>query len=262
MALKKEDIAEIRIVPGLGKLWAEYVIKHRETKGINLDYNKALGLDLGINNLITAVSTTGNKGLKPLVHNCDGRKLKFINQKFNKFVAKYKQGNKGLKPLVQLWDETLAEVTHKRNCQVRDFINKAARFVVNYCLNQSIGNIVIGWNEGNKQEINLGKRNNQNFVQIPLYRLKNKIKEIAKSLGIKVIETEESYTSQSSFLDNDELPRYDEKLKRKYKFSGKRVKRGLYKTANKFLINADANGAANILRKVTAQLGINRSLGR
>jgi len=250
VGIKKEDIAELRIIPANGKLWAEYVIKHKETKAKDLDYNQALGLDLGINNLITAVSTTGRSFI------IDGRKLKFINQKFNKFVAKYKQGNKGLKPLVQLWDETLANVTHKRNCRIRDFINKSARFVINYCLDNNIGNIVIGWNTGNKQEINLGKRNNQNFVQIPLFRLKNRIKEIAESLGIKVIETEESYTSQSSFLDNDELPIYDEKLRRKYQFSGKRIKRGLYKTALGFLINADANGAANILRKVTTQLEI------
>jgi len=90
--------------------------------------------------------------------------------------------------------------------------------------------------------------------------MKNRIKEIAESLGIKVIETEESYTSQSSFLDNDELPIYDEKLRRKYQFSGKRIKRGLYKTALGFLINADANGTANIQRKVTAQLEISQVL--
>lgn len=244
--IKKEDIAEVRIVPANGKLWAEYVIKHEETKATNLDYNQALGLDLGLNNLITAVSTTGRSFI------IDGKRLKFVNQKFNKFVARYKQGKSDF-----YWDETLADVTHRRNCQVRDFINKAARLVVNHCLDKQIGNIVIGWNEGNKQEINLGKRNNQNFVQIPLFRLKNRIKEIAESLRIKVIETEESYTSQSSFIDNDELPVYDEKLKRKYRFNGKRVKRGLYKTALGLLINADANGAANILRKVTTQLEIN-----
>jgi len=283
VGIKKEDIAEVRLVPANGKLWAEYVIKCEETRATNLDYNQALGLDLGLNNLIAAVSTTGRSFI------IDGKRLKFINQKFNKFVAKYKQGKSDF-----YWDETSSEITHRRNCRrtlqgkmkmgavlsssclilpfkklpppfsfflvffvVRDFVNKAARLVVNYCLDKQIGNIVIGWNEGNKQEINLGKRNNQNFVQIPLFRLKNRIKEIAESLGIKIIETEESYTSQSSFLDSDELPIYDEKLKRKYKFSGKRVKRGLYKTAKEFLINADANGAANILRKVTAQLDIN-----
>ncbi|MBR8828139.1 MAG: IS200/IS605 family accessory protein TnpB-related protein [Gomphosphaeria aponina SAG 52.96 = DSM 107014] len=247
--LKKEDIAELRIVPANGKLWVEYVIKSEEIKAKNLDYNQALGLDLGINNLITA-------GKSFIV---DGKRLKFINQKFNKFVAKYKQGKSERElwlPTSFYWDETLADVTHKRNCQVRDYINKAARFIVNYCLNKNIGNIVIGWNKGNKPEINLGKRNNQNLVQIPLFRLKNRIKEIAESLGIKVTETEESYTSQSSFLDNDELPVYDEKLKGKHKFSGKRIKRGLYKTVNNFLINADANGAANILKKVATQLGI------
>jgi len=240
-----EQIAEVRIIPSNGKLWAEYVYKTEKTLATNLDYSQALGIDLGVNNIATAVSTLGKSFI------IDGKKLKFINQKFNKFVANYKQGKNEF-----FWDEKLDEVTHKRNCQVRDYINKTARFLINHCLTNSIGNLVVGWNEGNKQEINIGKRNNQNFVQIPLARLKNRIKEIAESVGIVFTETEESYTSKSSFLDNDLLPKFGEKPKR-YEFKGKRIKRGLYQTIKKCLINADCNGAANILKKVTTQLKIN-----
>ncbi|PHV61506.1 IS200/IS605 family accessory protein TnpB-related protein, partial [Cyanobacterium aponinum] len=153
------------------------------------------------------------------------------------------------------WDEFLDEITHKRNCQVKDSINKYARFIINYCLNNRIGDIVFGWGQGVKSNANLGKRNNQNFVQLPTVRLKNRIKELADEVGIRFTETEESYTSKSSFLDNDLLPKYGEKP-REYKFSGKRINRGLYKTAKSYLINADCNGAINILKKVSTQLGI------
>ena len=139
---------------------------------------------------------------------------------------------------------------------MRDAVNKAARFLVNYCLRHGIGNIVFGWNEGNKQEVNLGKTNNQNFVQIPTARLKERVKQLAESVGIVFTETEEAYTSQASFLDQDLVPKYGEKPK-EYKFSGKRVKRGLYQASNGQLVNSDCNGSANILLKVAAQLGLN-----
>ncbi len=243
--LKGEQLAEVRIIPANGKLWAEYIYKVNQHRALNLDYSQALGIDSGINNWITAVSTKGRSFIL-----C-GKRLKFINQKYNQFIAKYKQGKSDF-----YWDEILDKVTHKWNCQRRDNINKAARFIINYCLINSIGNIVFGWNEGNKQEINVSKRNNQNIVQIPTARLKNRIKELAESVGIVFTETEEAYTSQSSFLDNDLVPRHGEKPS-EYKFSGRRLTRGLYRTLLGKLINADCNGAANILRKVTTQLDIN-----
>ena len=156
---------------------------------------------------------------------------------------------------------------------MRDAVNKAARFLVNYCLTHGIGNIVFGWNEGNKQEVNLGKTNNQNFVQIPTARLKERVKQLAESVGIVFTETEEAYTSQASFLAQDLVPKYGEKADatepsshggshahqapKEYKFSGKRVKRGLYQASNGQLVNSDCNGSANILLKVAAQLGLN-----
>ncbi len=239
-----EQLAELRIIPSQGKLWAEYIYQVDEQKAHHLDYSQAISIDSGVNNWITAVSTLGRSFIV-----C-GKRLKFINHKYNQFVAKYKQGKSDF-----YWDETLEQVTHKRNCQMRDAINKTARFLINHCLANGIGNIVFGWNSGNKQSVAMSKKNNQNFVQIPTARLKTRIQELAKSVGINFVETEEAYTSKSSFIDRDLLPRHGEKPS-EYKFSGKRVKRGLYQASNRKLINADCNGAANILRKVITQLKV------
>jgi putative transposase len=241
---ESEQIAEVRIVPQNGKLWAEYVYKTQSFKASNLDYSHALGIDHGVSNWLTCVSTHG----KSLIVN--GRKVKSINQRYNRFVAKRKQGKDR-----DYWDEQLDRATHKRNCQMRDAVNKAARLIINYCLKHQIGNIVFGWNDGQKQSINIGKTNNQNFVQIPTARLKNRIKQLAESVGIIFTETEEAYSSQASFLDNDLVPKHGEKPS-EYKFSGKRIKRGLYQTARGWLVNSDCNGAANCLKKVATQLGI------
>lgn len=241
---KSEQLSEVRIVPSNGHLWAEYVYKVESQKAVCLDYSQAIGIDPGVTNWLTAVSTKSKSFIV-----C-GKKIKSINQRYNKTVANYKKGKSDF-----YWDEYLAQITHKRNCQMRDAVNKAARFVINYCLNHGIGNIVFGWGQGVKTESNLGKKNNQNFVQIPTSRLKNRIKELAESVGIVFTETDEAYSSKSSFLDNDLVPKYGEKPKG-YKFSGRRVKRGLYRTAEGWSINADCNGAASILRKVATQLGI------
>lgn len=138
---------------------------------------------------------------------------------------------------------------------MRDNINKAARFVLNWCLNHEVSTIIFGWNQRNKDSINIGQVNNQQFVQIPTARLKNRIAQLSEQYGIKFVETEESYTSKASFLDNDYLPTFGEKPEG-WKSSGKRVKRGLFRTAKGRLINADCNGAANILSKVATQLGL------
>jgi IS605 OrfB family transposase len=150
---------------------------------------------------------------------------------------------------------------------MRDGINKTARFIVNWCLRHSVGCVVFGWNQRNKDSIEMGKKNNQEFVQVPTAKLKDRIQQLCQQYGIEFRETEESYTSKSSFLDNDILPTYDEKLKeQEYKFSGKRgqrkkgklhnLGRGGYQTKMGIRINSDANGAANILKKVATQLGI------
>lgn len=180
----------------------------------------------------------------------DGRKVKSLNQWYNKRVSTLKEG----KPQ-GYWDDQLAQITEKRNRQMRDAVNKAARLVINHCIEHQIGVVVFGWNQGQRQEAQLGKTT-QSFVQIPTAKLKERIKQLCEYHGIKFVETEESYTSKASFLDGDFLPTFGAKPVREaspkeigWKPSGKRVKRGMYLTRTGKLINADLNGAANILRK-------------
>ncbi len=138
---------------------------------------------------------------------------------------------------------------------MRDGVNKAARKVIKHCLENQIGTVVFGWNKGQRQEINLGAKTNQKFVLIPTARLKDRIAQLCQYYGIEFLETEESYTSKSSFLDGDLLPTIGAKPEG-WQPSGKRVNRGLYRTANGYKLNADANGAANIIRKVAMKLGL------
>ena len=137
--------------------------------------------------------------------------------------------------------------------QVRDAVNKAARFIIKQCLKNGIGNLVIGWNKGNKQNINLGRKNNYEIVNMPTARLIKRLEELSSEYGIKFILTTEEYTSKASFVDNDELHQYGEKPK-EWKPSGKRITRDEYRTKNGDIIHADLNAAANILRKVFDQV--------
>jgi len=239
-------IREIRILPKNGAFYAEFVYP-MQAKYYQLDPTKALGLDPGLNNWLTCVSTTGDSLI------VDGKKLKALNQWYNKQISTMKDG----KPQ-GFWSRTLAQITEKRNRQMRDAVNKAARIVVDYCLNNGIGLIVFGWNKGQKDSANMGAKTNQKFVSVPTAKLKDRISQLGEQYGIQFEETEESYTSKASFLDNDELPKYGEKPN-EWNSSGKRVKRGLFRTANFGYINADCNGAANILRKVKGKLGLDLS---
>jgi IS605 OrfB family transposase len=246
--LKFNSIRELRILPRNRCFYAEFVYEQPVVE-VFLDKTKVLGIDPGLNNWLTCVSNVGTSFI------IDGKHVKSLNRWYNKQVSVIKE-----KKPQGFWSKKLAGITEKRNRQMRDAVNKAARLVINHCLEHQIGTIVFGWNQQNKDGIELGKKNNQSFVQVPTARLKERISQLCKQYGIQFVETEESYTSKSSFLDNDCLPTYDEKLKEQsYKFSGKRVHRGLYRTAHNWYINADANGAANILRKVTATLGFDLS---
>ena len=246
--IRPEQIVELRILPRNNEFYAEYVYKHGNegtTCELALAPGHLLAIDPGLNNWLTCVSTRGKSFI------LDGRKLKSINQNYNRRVASLKEG----KPS-GYWDFELARIAEKRNRQVRDAINKAARFVISHCMANQIGHIVFGWNQGNKEGLNIGTKNNQEFVQIPTARLKNRLKQLCEQYGIQFTETEESYTSKASFLDNDFLPTYGGEKPASWKPSGRRITRGQYKTADGTVINADCNGAANILRKVSAQLGI------
>jgi putative transposase len=242
--LKFSHLKELRIFARNCCFYAEFVYSLPETPKLNLDPTKALSIDHGVNNWLTCVFNTGDNSFI-----IDGKKLKSLIQWYNKLVAKLKE-----RQPQGFWSEKLAQVTEKRNRQVRDAVNKAARTVINICIKKGIGTIIFGWNKLNKDGINTGKVNNQKIAQMPSARLKDRIAQLSQEYGINFVETEESYTSQSSFLDGDILPIYGEKPN-DYQPSGKRLGRR-YFTKNNILINADCNGAANIFRKVEIQLDL------
>jgi putative transposase len=242
--LDYQSIKEIRILPRNDAFYVEYVYKFTVDLPA-LDSTKVLGIDPGINNWLACISNIGTSFL------IDGRHLKSVNQWYNKQVARLKENQPQ-----GFWSRKLARITEKRNRQMRDAINKAARLIVNNCIDNQIGTIVFGWNKGQRQECTLGK-NTQNFVQIPTAKLKDRIAQLCEQYGIRFVETEESYTSKASFVDGDFLPTFGEQNKPEgWKPSGKRVKRGLYRTANNQYLNCDCQGAANIIRKVSTTLGI------
>ncbi|MFN6538323.1 MAG: RNA-guided endonuclease InsQ/TnpB family protein [Nostoc sp. EkiNYC01] len=239
-------IREVRILPRNGCFYAEFVYPVALIK-VDLDQSKCLGIDHGLNNWLTCVSNVGTAFV------IDGKHLKAENQWYNKSVARLMEcKGKGF------WSKRLANITEKRNRKMRDAVNKTARLVINHCLENKIGTIAFGWNKRQKKSIKLGNKTNQKFIQIPTARLKERIKQLCEIYGIQFIETEESYTSKASFLDNDVIPVYGAKPV-EWKASGKRVKRGLYLSAKGYAVNADCNGASNILRKVAITLGLDLS---
>ena len=241
--LVDKKIKEIRIIPKLNARFFEIQYTY-EVKEIQRELNKnnALAIDLGINNLTTCVTNNGKSFI------IDGRKLKSINQYYNKINAKLQsiKDKQGITRKTTLRQKKLAR---KRNNRVNDYMNKTARKIINYCLNNDIGNIVLGYNNDFQRNSNVGSINNQNFVNIPYSKLRDKLEYLSKLYGIEFKLQEESYTSIASFFDRDEIPIYNKDNSQEYIFSGKRIKRGLYKTKKGYLLNADCNGALNILRK-------------
>ena len=240
--LKGRKIKEIRIIPKQHFRYFEIQYTY-EVEEVQRELNKenALGIDLGIDNLCTCVTNTGASFI------IDGRKLKSINQYYNKINAKLQS----VKDKQKIKKTTLRQkrIARKRNNRINDYISKVARIIVSYCLNNDIGKIVLGYNEDFQRNSNMGSTNNQNFVNIPYGKLRDKLVYLCELYGIEFRLQEESYTSKASFFDKDEIPIYDKENIQKYIFSGKRIKRGLYQTSKGKLINADCNGALNILRK-------------
>ena len=240
--LKDKKIKEIRIIPKQHSRYFEIQYTY-EIEEIQRELNKenVLGIDLGIDNLCTCVTNTGASFI------IDGRKLKSINQYYNKINAKLQS----IKDKQKIERTTLRQkrITRKRNNRINDYLSKAARIIINYCLNNDIGKLVLGYNEDFQRNSNIGSINNQNFVNIPYGKLRDKLIYLCKLYGIEFKLQEESYTSKASFFDGDEIPIYDKENLQEYVFSGKRIKRGLYQTSTGKLINADCNGALNILRK-------------
>jgi len=240
--LDKKQVKEIRIIPKHNcKFFEIDFVYIQEQQTMQLNPNNALGIDLGLDNLATCVTNTGASFI------VDGKKLKSINQWYNKENArlqsiKDKQGIKGL-------TNRQYRLLTKRNNRVNYYMNKTARIIVNYCIQNNIGNIVVGYNIDWKRNINIGSCNNQNFTQIPHGNLRVKMKSLCERYGINYVEQEESYTSQADFFANDTLPVYNADNPQEYNFRGKRISRGQYRTYQGTIINADCNGALNILRK-------------
>jgi len=231
---------EVRIIPQGNCFVIELVYNSIKLQAVGgfcllLDKSRKAGVDLGVNNLIALA--TDQQDLCPVLVN--GKPLKSINAWYNKRAAALRAQGKY---------NYLQTIANKRYNRVRDYLHKASRYVVDYCVSNNLGTLVIGHNEGWKQDINIGKVNNQKFVNIPHSVLIEQIKYKAYELGISVIVREESYTSKASALDNDMIPNHGDKVIPQ--FSGRRVKRGLYKS-KQGMLNADVNGALNILRKET-----------
>ena len=241
--LLDKTIKEIRIIPKANARFFEIqYIYEAECIQRNLNINNALALDLGINNLVTAVSSIGKSFI------IDGKRLKSINQWFNKENARL-QSIKDKQHFSRKPTNRQKAVARNRNNKINDYMNKTARKVINYCINNDIGTLVVGYNETFQCNLHIGKQNNQNFVNIPYGQLRNKLEYLCKLNSIVFVKQEESYTSKASFWDKDNIPVYNADNPKEYQFSGRRLQRGLYKTANGKIINADVNGALNIMRK-------------
>lgn len=233
--VKLEDLKEVRVLPRNNHHIVE-VVYVKEEKPLVEDNKRYASIDLGLNNLATVCSNVE----KPFIVN--GKPLKSINQRWNKHKANLQSrltNNTGSSKQIEL-------ITNKRNNRVKDYLHKSSRKIVNFLVSKNISTLVIGYNEEWKQNISIGKVNNQSFVSIPFHSFIQQLEYKCRLEGINVVLTEESYTSKCSFLDNEPLGKKDTYL-------GKRVKRGLYKTAKGRLINADLNGSLNILKKVIGE---------
>ena len=284
--LTNKKIKEISIIPiHNGKKFeiAYTYLDEKETPKVS--GNGVMAIDLGINNLATCVTDKGKAFI------IDGKRIKSMNQYYNKRMAELKKENpyclrlkenpltndleyvkdlkKNLKPnekYKSIQTKRMINLMVKRENKINDYIFKSSKMIIDYCLNNEINKIVLGYsndfqkgfeysndydNKNNYQkhiEKNKIKENNQKFISIPFGKLKSRLEYLCKNHGIELILQEESYTSLSSFMDLDELPVYKEEAK-EYTFSGKRIKRGLYETKTGKYINADLNGALNIYRK-------------
>ena len=240
--LKGKIIKEVRILPKNDARFFEiqWIYEIPEFKR-NLDKNNALAIDLGIDNLCTCTTNSGKAFI------VDGKKLKSINQWANKENSRL-QSIKD-KQKIEKTTKAQRKLWSKRNNKVSDYLNKTVKVIIDYCLNNNIGTIVVGYNPTIQKGSNLGKANNQNFVNIPIGNIREKLNYQCQRYGVQLIEQEESYSSKADFLSNDSMPIYNAFDKKVYKFSGKRISRGQYKSVTKIILNADINGSLNIMKK-------------
>ena len=286
--LTNKKIKEISIIPLYRGKKFEIAYSYLDTDNEKeMKGTDVLAIDLGVNNLATCITTKGQSFI------IDGKRLKSMNQYYNKKMAELKSKNqyclrKILNPLTNEYEykkdyirnlnkdekyksiltKRMMNIMYKRNNKINDYIFKSSKMIIDYCIDNKINKIVLGYsnkfqskglkysneydNKNNylkHQEKTIVKENNQKFLSIPFGKLKSRLEYLSKNNGIELIIQEESYTSLSSFYDLDIIPNYEENDKNEYHFSGKRIKRGLYQTKMGIMLNADINGALNIYRK-------------
>lgn len=226
-----QQVSFVRVNSLTYKVIVVYNKEHKELKENNGRY---ASIDLGINNLATLSSNV----IKPIIYN--GKPLKAINQFYNKKKAYLQSISK------KFSSNKIIKLGRKRNNKINDYLHKTSRMIINHLVENDINTLIIGYNKNWKQEINIGKLNNQKFVMIPFYKFLHMLEYKCSLEGIIFLTNEESYTSKCSFLDNESIERHDTYL-------GKRIKRGLFESSSHRKINADLNGSLNILRKVIGE---------
>jgi len=229
-----ERLKEVRIIP-LGAKYKVEIVYEKGEKGLGLDKKHILSIDLGLNNLITAVN---NNGYKPFI--IKGGIIKSINQYYNKQLAYYRSIENKKGNFVDT--KRIQKLYLTRNNKLNTIFHRISKNIIEYCTSNNIGRILIGYNHGWKQKINIGKQSNQKFVQIPFLKLAKQIEYKAQLKGIDVLTVNENHTSKCSFLDNEPIRKHE-------KYVGKRISRGQFKSSKGILINADVNGAYNIMKK-------------
>lgn len=243
---RQSHIKQVRIVPKNGYYVVE-VVYEKAVQPSKVNPSLYAGVDIGVNNL--AAIASNKPGFVPVIVN--GRPVKSSNQYYNKRRAQLQ----GKRTAPGKDTHRMQRLSTKRDRRIDHFLHSASRQIVELLVREGIGSLVIGKNPAWKRQANQSKRNNQNFVYIPHARFIDMLTYKAQLVGIRVEVTEESFTSKASFLDLDELPVYDPNHKatqqgEKRTFSGKRIKRGLYRAGSGSYINADVNGAYNIIRKI------------
>ena len=230
--LTKDKVQFVRLVPKNNYMVIEvgYNIKEQEQK-LN---DNVLAIDIGVNNIASCVTTNGDKFL------INGKQLKYINHNYNKRIAdiqsKLKLTHNKNKSRYK------SNITNKRNNRINDYLHKITTYIVNQAVSKNIGTIVVGYNKEWKQDTNIGNINNQNFVNIPFYRFINMLDYKCRLKGINFKTITEEYTSKCSFIDEEEIEKH-------INYVGKRISRNFFRTKKGILINADINGAYNILKK-------------
>ena len=220
------------------------LIYEKEINDQTCSTGKAASIDLGLENLFTVAFNYNKKGIS-----FKGTKLKSINQYFNKETSKLQS----LLPKNEYCSKRIVHLFYKREEQLRNVIGYYSNRLMELLVKEGISTLVTGHNKNWKDIINIGRVNNQNFVSVPFHKIIDIIKYKAKDNGIKCIEQEESYTSKASFLDNDNIPTFNEDSNQKHTFSGKRISRNLYQTKSNQIIDADLNGALNIMKKANVK---------